>query len=228
MELEEGFIASPWKRINQFYPDGRLAYETGYIFKYPEIKYIDENTGAETWSIRQTGVYQRVGTPNIDKENSYQALCIDITEDLAFDELYESLSSLHNLEKRLAPLKSIFPSTWRILQLLIKLNTTYTHPDKALINERLENMQEIVNSFDDNLQYLMSRIASISSLLSNTISLKNENTSTQVSNSMLKYNMFTVDDSATVRVITLVTLIYLPPTSVSVYSTLYSGFDASD
>jgi hypothetical protein len=43
--------------------------ETGYIFKYPEIKYIDENTGAETWSIRQTGVYQRVGTPNMDKEN---------------------------------------------------------------------------------------------------------------------------------------------------------------
>lgn len=56
--------------------------------------------------------------------------------------------------------------------------------------------------------------------LSNTISLKNENTSNQVSNSMLKYNRFTVDDSATVRVITLVTLIYLPPTSVSVCSTL--------
>lgn len=45
--------------------------ETGYIFKYPEIKYIDEKTGAETWSIRQTGVYQRVGTPNTDKENVF-------------------------------------------------------------------------------------------------------------------------------------------------------------
>jgi hypothetical protein len=104
-------------------------------------------------------------------------------------------------------------------------------------------MEEMVNSFDNNLQYLMSRVASISSLvrffinsgncwkhrarvhanpnpfdpkLSNTISLKNENTSNQVSNSMLKYNRFTVEDSATVRVITLVTLIYLPPTSVSV------------
>lgn len=63
--------------------------------------------------------------------------------------------------------------------------------------------------------------------LSNTISLKNENTSTQVSNSMLKYNRFTVDDSATVRVITLVTLIYLPPTSVSVCPFFRSaGFDA--
>jgi hypothetical protein len=41
----------------------------GYIFKYPEIKYIDKKTGAETWSIRQTGVYQRVGTTNSDKEN---------------------------------------------------------------------------------------------------------------------------------------------------------------
>lgn len=93
MELEEGFIASPWKRINKFCPDGRLAYgmqllrhvlllsyiylsmtandcqEMGYIFKYPEIKYIDEETGAETWSIRQTGVYQRVGTPDSDREN---------------------------------------------------------------------------------------------------------------------------------------------------------------
>lgn len=26
MELEEGFITSPWKRIKEFYPDGRLAY----------------------------------------------------------------------------------------------------------------------------------------------------------------------------------------------------------
>jgi hypothetical protein len=26
MELEEGFITSPWKRINQVHPDGRLAY----------------------------------------------------------------------------------------------------------------------------------------------------------------------------------------------------------
>lgn len=110
-----------------------------------------------------------------------------------------------------------------------------------------------MNSFDDNLQYLMSRVASISSLvrsvhfhhfrvvrhvvmltltssipqLSNTISLKNENTSNQVSNSMLEYNRYTVDDSATVRVITLVTLIYLPPTSVSVCLTVYSSkFDA--
>jgi hypothetical protein len=43
--------------------------EIGYIFKYPEIKYIDEKTGAETWSIRQTGVYQRFGTTQRDKEN---------------------------------------------------------------------------------------------------------------------------------------------------------------
>ena len=42
----------------------------GYIFKYTEIKYIDEETKAETWSIRQTGVYQRVGTTNNDKENA--------------------------------------------------------------------------------------------------------------------------------------------------------------
>jgi hypothetical protein len=110
-------------------------------------------------------------------------------------------------------------------------------------------MEEMVNSFDDNLQYSMSRVASISSLvrfyqlwnighvpkltpifdpkLSNTISLKNENTSNQVSSSMLEYNRFTVDDSATVRVITLVTLIYLPPTSVSVCPTFHSSaFDA--
>ncbi|KAE8550354.1 hypothetical protein EYB25_006580 [Talaromyces marneffei] len=304
--LEEGFISSPWKRIHQIYPDGRLTYELGYIFKYPEIKCIDETTGAERWSIRQTGVYQRVGTTNRDKDSvfillhpqyssalqrsleatlvhgdsipitqsvgghgdlmmitkknasplalhlyilgtymynwraymkneeklliktSYQALSIDITEDLPFDDLYESLSSLHNLETRLAPLRSIFPATKRILQLLIKLNNAYAHPDKVYINERLDNMEEMINSFDDNLQYLMSRVASICSLLSNTISLKNENTSNQVSNSMLKYNRFTVDDSATVRVITLVTLIYLPPTSVSGFFSMGAFFSVQN
>ncbi|EED16088.1 conserved hypothetical protein [Talaromyces stipitatus ATCC 10500] len=305
MELEEGFITSPWRRINQTFPNGRLAYEMGYIFKYPEIKSVDQTTGFETWSIRQTGVYQRVvGDVDEDKGNilillhpryssplqkeleaalvygdsasmlhnadgegsmitkkntsplelhlfilgtylynwraymkkeeelliktSYEALCIDITEDLPFNELYEYLSGLHNLERRLAPLKSIFSATRRILQLLTKLNDTYTHPDRVNIKERLENLEEMVNGFDDNLQYLISRLGSISSLLSNTISLKNENTSNQVSNSMLKYNRFTVDDSATVRVITLVTLIYLPPTSVSGFFSMGALFSVQN
>lgn len=48
-----------------------LFKELGYIFKYPEIKCIDETTGAERWSIRQTGVYQRVGTTNRDKDSVF-------------------------------------------------------------------------------------------------------------------------------------------------------------
>lgn len=40
MELEEGFVASPWKRLNQFYPDGRLAYgkqNIYYLYSYLSV-----------------------------------------------------------------------------------------------------------------------------------------------------------------------------------------------
>jgi hypothetical protein len=48
------------------------------------------------------------------------------------------------------------------------------------------------------------------------LSLKNQATSVDINHNMLLLTRDTVDDSATVRVVTLVTLIYLPASFVSV------------
>lgn len=52
--------------------------------------------------------------------------------------------------------------------------------------------------------------------LSVALNLKNQATSVDINNNMLSLTRDTVDDSATVRVVTLVTLIYLPASFVAV------------
>jgi hypothetical protein len=48
------------------------------------------------------------------------------------------------------------------------------------------------------------------------LGLKNQDTTVGINNKMLKLTNETFDDNATVRVVTLVTLIYLPASFVSV------------
>lgn len=52
--------------------------------------------------------------------------------------------------------------------------------------------------------------------LSVALSLKNQDTTVGINNKMLKLTNETFDDNATVRVVTIVTLIYLPASFVSV------------
>jgi hypothetical protein len=66
-------------------------------------------------------------------------------------------------------------------------------------------------------------MANIASQISDTISLKSQQTSQEMLNSILNLNKSATEDSTSVSVITLVMLLYLPSSFIGVRSSLISG-----
>lgn len=140
---------------------------------------------------------------------------MDIDEKLNFAEMYDSLRGLRYIETKLAPLSPIFSAHREVLTKLDSMKDDLreariiSEEQASRTRETLDNYRSKIGAFDRNAEFLLSRIRSTTQLVSDTIALKSQNTSEDMSDHMLK-------DSTTIRVITLVTLVYLPSSFVAV------------
>ncbi|KAI0867740.1 hypothetical protein GGS24DRAFT_495100 [Hypoxylon argillaceum] len=160
------------------------------------------------------------------REHARCVLNVEIEERLRFVEMYEELSALRFVASSLAPLIPILASYHQVLRRLETMNQhlhRYDHigeKESREFSTLIGNMEDRVQSFELNTKHLLSRVASTIQMASDTISLKNQNTAEDVSAHLLK-------DSLTMRIITLVTLLFLPGTFVAGFFGM-SFFDTDD
>ena len=136
---------------------------------------------------------------------------------------HQTLTSIRFIENRIHPLLAIFASLSKTLTTLEKLNTTIQargaqQIETNAISDLLENYRNQIDAYAENAKFLLKRSGSTAQQLSDTLAFKNQHVAQSQSGYMLKLTMSTVDDSATVRVVTLVTLVYLPFSFMAVRS----------
>ncbi|KAJ8120071.1 hypothetical protein ONZ43_g3127 [Nemania bipapillata] len=139
------------------------------------------------------------------REHARCVLNVEIQESLHFVEMYDQLSALRFIESSLSPLIPIFASYHQVLR-------------------RLEAMSEHLYRYHHigatEARDFLTWVGNMQDRASDTISLKNQNTAEDVSAHLLK-------DSLTMRIITLVTLLFLPGTFVAGFFGM-SFFDLDD
>lgn len=159
---------------------------------------------------------------------------VEIEEALDFGAMYEQLSGLRHVQSRIAPLIPIFSGYHRIVERLAitmehHLASDHVSADEShIFTSSLNDITSKVQSFEVNARFLLEKVANAIQMVrkvdltqnfeytlitdekaSDTISLKSQNNTEDMSNNMLK-------DSLAMRIITWVTLVFLPGTFVSV------------
>lgn len=140
-----------------------------------------------------------------------------------------TLTRARFIETRLHPLVPIFRSYEELFAGLSSLNDALL--EHQTINRlthiqtkcTLANMERQIAGYSSNVHYLLSKIASMAQLVSDTlalrdqqISLRNQQIAQEQNTQLTEMTRLTVQDSATVRVIGVATLIFLPTTFVAV------------
>ncbi|KAG9229025.1 hypothetical protein BJ875DRAFT_388208, partial [Amylocarpus encephaloides] len=144
---------------------------------------------------------------------------------------YKTLTQLQYLQERILPLTARFETSLSTLTELLLLTQTFTengHFDKEMsrgFKNSLRGYGVKYRAHGTSLALLSARAQGLIKLASTrrdsvrgdclTLNLKNQATSVDINHNMLLLTKDTVDDSATVRVVTLVTLIYLPASFIS-------------
>ena len=88
--------------------------------------------------------------------------------------------------------------------------------DHCATHEVLQNYATMAAAYSQNATFLHDKIHGTAQLLSDTLNLKHQKIAQSVSENTLAFTNAAVKDSATIRVITIVTLLYLPATFVAV------------
>jgi hypothetical protein len=78
------------------------------------------------------------------------------------------------------------------------------------------NLQEEVASFENNATFLLRRCSNTAQLLTETVDFKTKRDQEIQTASTYELTHLTLDDSATMQVITIITLVYLSSTSIAV------------
>lgn len=157
--------------------------------------------------------------------------CRIVTSTFLQDELrfsHNELMKLHAMESRLRRLPPLFAAFGRTLisvQALGKCSRDWqgqeqtqlcSHAGESAIDEMVSNYQERSTAYDQHAKFLLQRVYGTSQAISDTLSLKHQKVTQDTNHSTLALADVTVRDSATIRVITFVTLVYLPSTFVAV------------
>lgn len=140
---------------------------------------------------------------------SNTAMAQHIEEPLAVN--HRTLMTARYIENRFLPLRSIFPSSNQIFETIRHANNCLAKA-QVLQEDQSSNMGYLLKNYTRQLEayvqhtlFLQSRAARTAQTLTDTLSFKN-------SRYTLDLTMSSLDDSSTVRVITVMTMIYLPPT----------------
>ena len=149
-----------------------------------------------------------------------------IDEKLQFS--HANLSHLRKIEARLLLLPPIFHSLTQAINLLEAYNGASQVDDCSFdgdgrsTSEILANYRTLVEAYSQNAAFLVEKIRKTAQLLSDTLNLKHQLVAQDTNENTLELTNAAVKDSATIRVITVVTLLYLPSTSVAVSTSAFS------
>ncbi|PLN80585.1 hypothetical protein BDW42DRAFT_170829 [Aspergillus taichungensis] len=125
------------------------------------------------------------------------------------------------LEDNLAPVKSQVDVALQVVRKLGELNSSLysqgfiKEPELWKIDNVLAHHRVSLEGSISSVTALERKIRGISQLLAVALNLRNQSVTIEINNRSLDMNRESVDDNATVRVVTLVTLTYLPASFVS-------------
>ncbi|KAB8228804.1 uncharacterized protein BDW43DRAFT_290008 [Aspergillus alliaceus] len=125
------------------------------------------------------------------------------------------------LGDKLLPLSSRVHAALITVRKLEELNTVfhaknYTNDgDSQRFASEMAYYRTTLEGYLKSVEVLEGKVKGISDLLAVALNLKGQTVANEINNKMLKLTSETFDDNATVRVVTLVTLIYLPASFVS-------------
>lgn len=137
----------------------------------------------------------------------------------------ENMSSLHYFESRLIPCEAILDSFQQTLEGIKKTIRQHPRlgPGPREVDKIFSNYSNRATAYRSNVKVLLKKCASASQLLNGILNAndqkilrEDQRILRQQSERVLYLTRSTVDDSATVRVITFITLIFLTFTSVAV------------
>lgn len=144
----------------------------------------------------------------------------DIDDKLQFS--HATLSALRRIEGRLLLLPSIFQSLIQDIDMLraftdaFQGEESFLDSDHCATQEVLRNYTTMAAAYSQNATFLRDKVRGTAQLLSDTLNLKHQKNAQSISENTLALTNAAVNDSATIRVITVVTLVYLPATFVAV------------
>lgn len=155
---------------------------------------------------------------NVSQANTNMAQRLE--EELRLN--HETLNTVRHAEARCLSLVPIFRSLQRKFKALHDFNDALAErnviqqSDAHAMKQLLHNYINMVDAYTQQAEFLKSRTACLAVSITDTLSFKDSYTTKSQSQYMLDLTLSTVDDSTTVRVITIVTLIYLPSTFMAV------------
>ena len=161
--------------------------------------------------------------PNfISKLQSKMIIGADIDEELQFS--HSTLSALRQIEGRLLLLPPLFRTLIQDIDMLSAFDDGLQRGGSSLDNnhrptqEMLQNYAAMASAYSQNAMFLRDKIRGTAELLSDTLNLKNQMFAQSMSVNTLELTNAAAADSAAIRTITVVTLLYLPATFVAVSS----------
>jgi hypothetical protein len=133
-----------------------------------------------------------------------------------------TLTRTRFVQERLLPLMPIFRSYEETFTGLSKLNDdlfdrkSISLESHTEIKCTLRNMARQIAAYKHNVEFLLQKINTMAQLLSDMLALKNQHIAQDQNSQLTKMTQLTVQDSATLRVIGVATLVFLPTTFVAV------------
>ncbi|KAH7350699.1 hypothetical protein BKA65DRAFT_243414 [Rhexocercosporidium sp. MPI-PUGE-AT-0058] len=136
---------------------------------------------------------------------------------------FDTLQTLRHLAGKLIPIPAILQASIKTIKsisaMVITLGTTTdltrTAPESRKTQYHLQLCQSRLESYLESCYVLQARIENMTKFLADGLNLQNQEISAESNTHLITLTKDTVDDSATVRAITVVTLLYLPATFVS-------------
>ncbi|CZR51482.1 uncharacterized protein PAC_01358 [Phialocephala subalpina] len=149
------------------------------------------------------------------------ALTLEFSRPEDYTEAFKTLAKLQYLQERILPSHTRFNTTASIVSGLQELNSSF-HDQGFLETAAFIALDNSFKSYISkyrghvaSIDLLKSRVQGVLNQLTVALTLKNQATSVDINHNMLLLTHDTVDDSATVKVVTLVTLLYLPASFVA-------------
>ncbi|PMD57524.1 uncharacterized protein K444DRAFT_644408 [Hyaloscypha bicolor E] len=149
------------------------------------------------------------------------ALSLDFAREGHYGRGTDTLQGLHSLLEKVLPLSPRLRSTLATVKSLKSLYETlqrqglYGELHSIKILDELRSYEVHTHEHIATVALLEKRIQEILSLLAVALNLKSQSTAVKINRNIWSLTKDTVDDSATVRLITIVTLIFLPASFVT-------------
>jgi hypothetical protein len=135
---------------------------------------------------------------------------------------YDSLRSLHFFQNRLSPVSAIFDSLLGTLEGLEKIACKHkmlissNSDEREYWEEFIYNSHMKLSGFQMNIKSVVAHCQNTLQFVDGTIKLENQNIISKQSSHVLRLTGIAVDDSATIRVMTTITLIFLSFATIAV------------